>query len=342
MDITKLSNSKIAENVEEEEVSENEIYQILNALHINCIEKISKSDFKVGIIILKKSEQLLEAILTQGGEIQHDIVLATLHNLALCYQKSGDFPKSISYIEACIYNATTYKVMNPNLTEIHYKIKNTSYLTKTYIQCCALFSQVQEHKKALTNARKAINSATVMIKSTLRAASNYTVSVNKTKKAGKPIPTGITTIMSIISLASPTLKSLKQFLKTGTIKSLSKLPSVLGVKEFPQWVYNISLADLMFLQILEVEDLKDSIGIQTEFTKDYLLMKICIFAVSLFCASTEMQFIMVEPGEAEKLHNKAIALMGAFFPEQCPLLIYFKDCYSKRFKFTMDEIVKVT
>jgi tetratricopeptide (TPR) repeat protein len=278
--------------------------------------------------------------MTQGGQVKHDTVVATLHNLAVCYQKTGDLAKSAAYIEACIYNVSTYKVFNAGLREMHVKIKVASYLAKLNIHACAELSQLNDHRHALESAKKAVKFSISMIKLTLQSASSLSSSYTKHKNDGKKLLASTLNVLSIISLANPALRCFEHFLANGRIKTSFKLPSVLGVKDYPEWASQLSLKDLLLMQPLSVEDLQDPIGVQTEFTKDILLMKAAVLAVSYFCVSTELQFLQLEPETAEALHEKALKLIGAFFPEQSLLRMHLSESFRKRFRFSMNEIVK--
>ena len=339
MENASLSDSKLIENIEQDALPENELFKILKNLQNESFNKFSKNDFKSAIIYLKKSEELLEAMMTQGGEIKHDEILVTLHNLGFCYQKLIDLNKSAAYIEACIYNASNFNVFSNDCTEAHCKIKKTSYLAKIHIQSCAVLSQIQNHKQALNHARRSLHSSLSMMNLTIKAAEVYSSTFFKLKKLRKSIPTASMHIHSILGLVGPSLKAISAFLKHGTLSKGGQIPSVLGVKEYPDWLLNMSLSDLMLMQPLSIEDLTDSTGIQSEFTKDFLIMKVCILAVSYFCVSTELQFLNISYEDAKKYHEKSLQLLLGFIPEQSPLFQHVNDSYIKRFKILINEIV---
>lgn len=48
---------------------------------------IEKEKFENALEALSESEELLEAITTQGGFVDSDFILFTIHNSAFCYQK---------------------------------------------------------------------------------------------------------------------------------------------------------------------------------------------------------------------------------------------------------------
>lgn len=70
---------------EETVVSEEEIPKLLNDLSANTITLIEGEKYVEALEFLSQSEQLLEAVTTQGGIVDNDVVLATLHNSAAAY-----------------------------------------------------------------------------------------------------------------------------------------------------------------------------------------------------------------------------------------------------------------
>ena len=48
---------------------------------------IQHEKFEEALDYLIRNEQLLEAVATQGQSVDSDLVLVTIHNIALCYQK---------------------------------------------------------------------------------------------------------------------------------------------------------------------------------------------------------------------------------------------------------------
>ena len=171
--------------------------------------------------------------MTQGGTVDYSDVIITLHNLAFCYQKTEDLPKSAAYIEACIYNADSFPVFSKNLSEAQVKIKKLEYLTKIHLQSCAVLSQIQDHKQALIHSKKAVTYANSLIKTILQLASINSSKYLKLKKSGKTVPMSLKNLFSIISLVNPALQSIDKFLKSGKLK-FNQIPSVLGVKEPPE------------------------------------------------------------------------------------------------------------
>lgn len=313
------------------EIKDVEVEEVLSTLQEEATLKLQTKDYKSAIIYLKKSEELLEALMTQSGKLIYTNVIFTLHNLAFCYQKISDFPKSLAYIDACIYNLNTHVIFPQDNPAIQNKLKKAGFLTKSHIQACAVLSQLGNHRLALTHARKSISFALSSVKLTLKAAGHYSSSYFGHKSKSRKIPDGLLHIMSLISIINPALNSLQQFISHQKTKKFHFIPSVLGVKDHTDWTFQIHLPDIMLIQPISMQELNDKTGIQLEFTKDAIIMKVCLLSISYFCASTELQFLQENEKEAKKLHELAVKAANGFLPKESKLLSHLKETLKNRF-----------
>lgn len=74
---------------EETIITESEVPKLLNELNSNTIALLDSQKYQEALEFLAQSEELLEAVTTQGGTVDNDIVLVTLHNQATAYQRLG-------------------------------------------------------------------------------------------------------------------------------------------------------------------------------------------------------------------------------------------------------------
>lgn len=56
-------------------------------LHRQALAQLASQDPATALEPLKRSEELLETLTTQGVLVDQDLVLCTLNNLACCYQR---------------------------------------------------------------------------------------------------------------------------------------------------------------------------------------------------------------------------------------------------------------
>jgi hypothetical protein len=64
-----------------------EVPKLLQENTDSALGFIEKENYESGLKYLSSNEKLLEVVTTQGGLVDQDYVLATIHNTALCYQK---------------------------------------------------------------------------------------------------------------------------------------------------------------------------------------------------------------------------------------------------------------
>jgi hypothetical protein len=102
----------------------------------------------------------------------------------------------------------------------------------------------------------------------------------------------------------------------------------------------LNIGNIMQVSPLTVQDLYAYNSVETELTRDSILEKISFLAVSYFCISTELRFIVqlkedpsLDPvqtrKESEFWHGKALELAVTFFPSECPLVTHILTSYQK-------------
>ena len=55
--------------------------------------------------------------------------------------------------------------------------------------------------------------------------------------------------------------------------------------------------------------------------------------------ATERQYLDTGDKTAKSLHEKALTLLRAFVPDECPLLVHISDSYERKFANKLEEIV---
>jgi uncharacterized alpha-E superfamily protein len=69
------------------EHSTDKISSYLEELNVLALSAANAEDYETSLHFLGKSQELLEALKTQGKDVNADYVLLTLHNTAYCYQR---------------------------------------------------------------------------------------------------------------------------------------------------------------------------------------------------------------------------------------------------------------
>lgn len=142
---------------------------------------------------LNEAEKILEYVANRGKAINRNLIIAILHNEAVCYQQQWDLERCSNYIEALIYNINCdlkdSEFQSPIGDELHTNhslISNESGLIsienigkKTslatyYMLFCAINSQLKNNSAALIAAKK----SNVILRNTFKELSLF---IEKTK-----------------------------------------------------------------------------------------------------------------------------------------------------------------
>ena len=104
---------------------------------------------------------------------------------------------------------------------------------------------------------------------------------------------------------------------------------------------------------MTIAEIRETPHLQAEFTKDYLLFKVALHCVSMFCVATETKHLRTtQPlSVAQKkqsyliireiIHSTAISLLSAFFPVESPLVQHVLQSFQRRFVSELQEIVRI-
>ena len=98
----------------------------------------------------------------------------------------------------------------------------------------------------------------------------------------------------------------------------------------------------MQLQPVTMKDLLEQGKNELELTRESFIAKVSLLAVSYFCYSTEIRFILqmkedpnydpnLKHKESEYWHAKSLEIACTFLPSECPLLNHINLSYQKHF-----------
>jgi hypothetical protein len=93
--------------------------------------------------------------------------------------------------------------------------------------------------------------------------------------------------------------------------------NLLGYLNQSDWIWSLNIGNIMQISPLTMQDIYTTSGIEYELSRELVLEKICFLAVSYFCKSTELRFIVqmkedpsIDPvmkrKESEYFHGKAL------------------------------------
>lgn len=117
--------------------------------------------------------------------------------------------------------------------------------------------------------------------------------------------------------------------------------NLLGYLNQSDWIWSLNIGNIMQISPLTMQDIYTTSSIEYELSRELVLEKICFLAVSYFCVSTELRFIVqmkqddeiTDPAlkrrESEYFHGKALDIAAGFLPSECPLVNHILMSYQK-------------
>ncbi len=323
-----------------------DVNEALERLEQAALEEIAEENYIGALNYLKKKEELLEALTTEGLSADRDQVLSTLTCTACCYQRMGVLDKCAAYLEACTIYTVPMSQPLLKLRSITDMLKRAKLQCLMHIQLCAILSQLGDHTAALAKAKTAVRLAQFAIESTARALKMHWT-MYALAKDHHDISESLQQTHLLALRATPMVKTLLEFLhSTEPISTQARvMRSVLGVKVYPDWTSQIAISDMMTVQPLSTADLQQHTSVRLEFSKDFMLYKVANLSASYFCISTELLFLRGKQAfnpardkPTEQFHMRAMRLLETYFPPDCLLLQHIAQTYEKRFITDLQEI----
>ncbi len=117
--------------------------------------------------------------------------------------------------------------------------------------------------------------------------------------------------------------------------------NLLGYLNQSDWIWSLNIGNIMQISPLTMQDIYTTSSIEYELSRELVLEKICFLAVSYFCVSTELRFIVqmkqddeitdpvLKRKESEYFHGKALDIAAGFLPSECPLVNHILMSYQK-------------
>jgi len=127
------------------------------------------------------------------------------------------------------------------------------------------------------------------------------------------------------------------------------MKNILGYLNQGENLQTLSIGNIMQLQAFRLKDMIEEGKNELELTRESFILKISHLAVSYFCYSTEIRFILQmkedptfesaeKQKESEYWHAKSLQLACSFLPGECPLLNHINMSFQKHFAPVKTEI----
>lgn len=305
-------------------LSADEINNSLAKYLNEAVFEIINLRFSQGLKVLKHCESKLEVLINQGVAIDKDIILPILNNIALCYQSMGDLEGCSAYLEACIYNSQ-YKAESGSPLSTSGKIRKNRYLSLLNIQLSSCFSRLNQSKQAVNYANLAVKQNIRTLKLCISAITDLKSKKNSLFQKKPQFFTRSLTLLQTLLLQM-------QGKKINLHLFEANLRSELGVQKVSDWIYSLTFEKIIEIKPLLLNDLKAPHSLQAEFSKDFMLDKICMCAASCYMYSKEIFNGNKSMTKAKMLHAKAIEISTSFFPKTCPFLCGLVEEYAKTYR----------
>ena len=126
-----------------------------------------------------------------------------------------------------------------------------------------------------------------------------------------------------------------------TVYDKVDMRNLLGYLNQSDWIWSLNIGNIMQISPLTMQDIYTTSSIEYELSRELVLEKICFLAVSYFCVSTELRFIVqmkqdeditgpvLKRKESEYFHGKALDIAAGFLPSECPLVNHILMSYQK-------------
>ena len=289
-----------------------------------ALEFIFSNKFSQSLDLLKVVEKRLEKGVNKGLMIDKDLILVTLHSMALCYQSLGNLLECCTYLEACIFNIkkeidkVNTQTVSPDKIR---KIRYLSLLNTLLSECLfkrSLFKQSAEAAKSSTKY------SLLAIRLCLSACTELKFKHSKNSQKYQELYHNSSNVLQALY----TVLNGKKLKKDSTIFAIR---SSIGVQKVSDWVLTLTFDKILEIKPISVSELKSVHTLSTELSKDFLFDKICLSITSLFMLSQSLSKLPEEQSKAKIFIQRAIKLASLFFPKTCPIFQTLSDTLKSRF-----------
>lgn len=308
------------------------VYQesLLLDLFDRSLTEIQQKHYSKAFELLSKCEKSLESLISQGISIDSDLILATLHNLALCSQYLNNLLDCASYLEACIYNIKNKSAKFHKTVKKSEIIRQTRYLCLLYLQHSDTCFKLKKNSAALSSAQKALKAAFESNKLCLNYCNDQRL--KKNLKQTNPLITNKKSNVETFSDAHNVLQFLYVQMNGKKVKKTfeeSRFKSFLCGKKETSWVADLNFEQIFEIKLLQIEELKAAHNIKAELSRDFMLDKICMAISAFYLVFKSLNKLSQEPIKAKAYLKRSLLIAKTFLPTTSPLLNSIIKEYNK-------------
>ena len=93
-----------SDSEDEIDKDEEDVQKLLTEINNEAILDLKNEETENALDSLKRGEQMLEFITSEGREVDRNLIIVILYNQACCYQRLNMLPDCSSYLDGTIYN----------------------------------------------------------------------------------------------------------------------------------------------------------------------------------------------------------------------------------------------
>lgn len=316
---------------------------------------IQQEEYHKALQLLSQNEELLEAVTTQGGTVDLDFIILTVHNSAYCYMKYslnrlGMFEECVSYMDACIYNSESKKLLGPDMTgpQSHLaNLKKEKYEAAIHLHYSALLSQMNKHEDSLKHAQTSFKKALLCMKIchqlcldhlrrhnkliTTDSIRKRMLKQNQYKLIESP---HYQKFHRLVSLSLPLLQYFHN-----KYHSTSSKPVKLNLKKYianffieDEWILSATIDEIIILKPLDPMNMNNILGIQAEISKENMVNKLVLVVVAMFSIASELKFSPSQKDEAKAWHKRTVQSASELLPKTSMIVKQLKESFAKEHK----------
>ena len=288
-----------------------------------ALDLLESAEIAEGVNMLKMCEEHISLT----DQIEADIKLITVHNLAMCYQLMQDYEECGKYLEKTIQIAKCRE-----FSQDIEKIRNCRYLCMLYIQLAAIMSHLGDHLQSVSHAKQAFTFVSQSLQQCISISSSM-------KSLSDTSFQNFKTLETILLYLSGNLQKFPLNCK----KIVQRSP--LGVLHLTDWIFSFTINDVLDIKPLKYFEVKNSHTFQAELSKDFMLEKVCLLITSCYLIATESR-LMEDHDKVKKAkgwHMRAVEIGNVLLPPETPLLQHVKMSFDKHYPAKVaKKVVKVS
>ena len=257
--------------------------------------------------------------------------------------------ESMSYMDACVYNSESKKVLGPELagpSSLMSVLKKEKYEAGIHLSYASALSYANKHEDSLKHSKIALKKGLVCMKILHKICIEHLTRHNKLmntdsirKRLCKQFQYNLIqsphykSYHKLVNQALPFLQYFHNKYHSTSSKS-SKLNLKSAVLQFyaeNEGFLSGTLDEITELKPLNPAFVSTSLGIYTEISNESFLQKILLIVASMYNIAIELKYSVEDKLKAKIWHKKTIQNAEELLPQHCMILKQLKESYVREY-----------